>query len=105
MCVSLIQTSLQYGDEWPDGNYSANANYSAFVKPYPNNCTCHDPDGRIYNLSPLQNTDGTARFAKHYCKNSGRKHLVCLPACARVLYTAPPILLFLSFFISSDVQR
>ena len=33
------------------------------VKPYPNNCACHNQVGEIYNLAPLQNTDGTPRFA------------------------------------------
>ena len=64
MCVVSIHTSFQYGGEGPDGSYSATANFSANVKPYPNNCACHDRDGRIYNLEPLQNTDGTARFAR-----------------------------------------
>ncbi|XP_078372376.1 uncharacterized protein LOC144656029 isoform X2 [Oculina patagonica] len=69
--VSFIRTSLQYGDEGPDGNYSAIANYSAFMKPSPNNCACHDRDGRIYNLAPLQNTDGTASLTAKSKKYPG----------------------------------
>lgn len=77
MWVVFIRTSFQY--EGPDGNYSVIANSSAklnnsgipdfSVRPYPNNCACHDHLGKIYNLQPLQSTDGTARFAKHYCIN------------------------------------
>ena len=61
VCFASISAAFQYGDEGPDGNYSIFANSS--VKPHPNNCVCHDLQGKIYNLKPLQNIDGTARFA------------------------------------------
>ena len=65
MCVALIDASFQNGRERPDEDFSATANFSSSViPPYSNNCASHDRDGRIYNLEPLQNTDGTARFAR-----------------------------------------
>lgn len=61
VCLASISAGFQYGDEGPAGNYSIFANRS--VKPSPNNCACYDLQGKIYNLAPLQNKDGTARFA------------------------------------------
>ena len=69
MWITLIHNARQQREEGSDVNYSKitknstmrNASYS--VKPCPNNCACHSREGEIYNLAPLQNTDGTARFA------------------------------------------
>ena len=77
MCVTSMHSSFQYSDKGTNGNNSAKGNYSVMlnldlsysVKPYPNNCACHDRDGKIFNLAPLQNTDGTPRFAKHCCSD------------------------------------
>lgn len=63
MCVASMHSSFQYSDEGPDGNY---ANGFVSVKVCPNNCACYDRHGKIYNLAPLQATNGTPRFGKHY---------------------------------------
>ncbi|KAJ7394907.1 hypothetical protein OS493_000744 [Desmophyllum pertusum] len=82
MWVVFIRTSFQY--EGPDGNYSVIANSSAklnnsgipdfSVRPYPNNCACHDHLGKIYNLQPLQSTDGNASFTVHGKKYPGYRY-------------------------------
>ena len=69
--IALIRISNQHRVERSDVNYSTIANnamtrnVSYSVKPYPNNCACHNQGGEIYNLAPLQNTDETPRFAKN----------------------------------------
>ena len=67
--IALTRISSQHLEEGSDVNYLKIANnyimknVSYSVKPYPNNCACHNQVGEIYNLAPLQNTDGTPRFA------------------------------------------
>ena len=69
LCIALTRISSQHGEEGSDVNYlkiaknSMMKNVSYSVKPYPNNCACHNQVGEIYNLAPLQNIDGTPRFA------------------------------------------
>ena len=67
--IALIRISSQHREEGSDVNYLKKANNSMMknvshsVKPYPNNCACHNQHGEIYNLAPLQNIDETPRFA------------------------------------------
>jgi len=43
-------------------------------KPSPNNCACHNQGGEIYNLAPLQNTDGTPSFTVNSTKYPGHSY-------------------------------
>ena len=67
--IALTRISSQHREEGSDANYLKIANntmmknMSYSVKPYPNNCSCHHQGAEIYNLAPLQNIDGTPRFA------------------------------------------
>ena len=68
--IALIRISNQHREEGSDVNYSTIAdnsmtsNVSYSMRPYPNNCACHNKDDKIFNLAQLQNTDGTPRFAR-----------------------------------------
>lgn len=77
MCSAfLYQGSFQYGST--NGNKSIPASLLRYCY---NTCRYYDQDGMVYNLTPLQRTDGHPRFLKQSHKESPWKfsYNLCAP--------------------------